>query len=49
MTQLWHCPPSIFEQQPEDKIDLHIRIYAEEIRAKRKEERRAEQSARSLQ
>lgn len=45
MTQLWHCPPSTFEQQPEDQIDLHIRIYSEELRARRKEEKRAKQSA----
>jgi hypothetical protein len=45
MTQLWNCPPTVFEQQPEHLIDLHIRIYTEELKAKRKEERRARQTA----
>jgi hypothetical protein len=44
MTQLWHCPPTLFQEQPEDQIDLHIRIYSEELKAKRKEELRANQA-----
>jgi hypothetical protein len=47
MTQLWNCPPSVFEQQTEENIDLHLRIHSEELRARRKEEKRAQQSARS--
>ena len=34
MTDLWKCPPSVFEEQPEDMIDLHIGIYVEEVRAR---------------
>lgn len=49
MTELWKCPPTVFEQQPEEMIDLHIRIYSEELRARRKEEKRAQQAAKTLE
>lgn len=32
MTELWHCPPSVFEEQEEKMIDLHTRIYNEKNR-----------------
>ena len=34
MTELWKCPPSVFEDQPEEMIDLHIQIYVEELKAR---------------
>jgi len=42
MTELWHCPPTVFDQQPEELIDLHIKIYNainkhEKIKGKRDE------------
>jgi hypothetical protein len=43
MTKLWHCPPSVFEQQPEDMILLHAKIYEEEIKAETVRARRESQ------
>lgn len=33
MTEKWKCPPSVYDDQPQHMIDLHIRIYWEELRA----------------
>lgn len=43
MTELWHCPPSVFQEQEEKMIDLHTRIYNEKNRKEWKEQKRAEQ------
>jgi hypothetical protein len=43
MTELWHCPPSIFEQQTEEQIELHARIYEAKIKAERIAEKRLNQ------
>lgn len=45
MTQLWHCPPSLFEQQPQEIIELHTLILEEEIKADKIVQKRAEQNA----
>lgn len=47
MTELWHCPPSVFEEQTEEMIDLHIRIYVEELKAKELDQLRADQRKRT--
>lgn len=46
MTELWKVPPTVFEEQPEDVIDLHIRIYGEELRAEKIQRERDAQKKR---
>mgnify|MGYP007003531205 FL=1 len=43
MTEKWKCPPSVYDEQPQHMIDLHIRIYGEELRAQSIEQKRQAQ------
>jgi len=43
MTEKWKCPPTVYDEQPQEMIDLHIRIYGEELRAERINSKRQEQ------
>lgn len=43
MTELWHCPPSVFDEQEEKMIDLHTRIYNEKNRKEWKDWKREDQ------
>jgi len=45
MTELWHCPPTVFEEQPEELIDLHVQIY----NAKNKQEKIEEKKKKFLE
>ena len=44
MTELWNCPPSVFEEQEEKMIDLHTRIYNEKNRKEWKKQMRNKHS-----
>ncbi len=46
MTELWKVPPTVLDEQPEDVIDLHIRIYGEELRAQKIQREREAQKQR---
>lgn len=43
MTEKWKCPPTVYDEQPREVIDLHIRIYGEELRAQSVNAKRQDQ------
>ena len=43
MTEKWKCPPSVYEEQPQEMIEPHIQIYSAEIKAQSIDEKRKAQ------
>lgn len=43
MTQLWHCTPTQFEDQPEHMVELHREIFNEVNRKEKRDKLRNDQ------